>query len=999
MAADSKQNLKQLRVDNWAVFFLQRLQLLFAKGDCCDLTLKFVSGQELKVHRLVLSTSTSFFESMESNGNVINLPESLPYSVVQPIINFLYSGRLEFKAELHSQLLAIAKIMKLAILARILVAQKNDNGVGDHISSAGKIVDIKKVQFKTPSPNKTPSSSSSYVNIIAGKKLPIWKKRTVPYKFERKPVKDEEPRPTRFEWPDEETCNNMLMTTPSFTSLSYESAPVITPSVSPRPSSPPSLPSTSLKRRVMPPVSSIPDKIFKSEGNTPSSDNEPKNIDNTMSENTNVSDDDDDDDGHFETIHTYGDSDDDTDDIPPETETPVSSLKPILKPMSDTPIQTPSKKVRFSFAPEDKENKDEKTPENVETPQKKGSDKQDITNHAKIIQEVLKKYPDLVKNNKNIKLKITAPGSTSKQNTITIDTKKRTVQSKSSYIVLKSTVKNDPVTPSSSENIEKATSATTLMEKTKGPWKCETCMTGNEPLKFDSYYEFRKHLQETHSEKADSKICEYCGYKASKRNLHLYHLYTKHGVDPPKNVKFPKCTQCSYIALSESLLVKHLNSHQIAKDLTCQVCNTTFRTYSSLHVHSLSCKPNSEVRSYPCPSCKKIFKTNVSLNAHVKVCTVSEKENDEGGGGGPQSSNDVIEVPIIETVGMNKGEHALVQIPSGIILTETPNVALLPSSESEALNNVASSIATSIGLTVAIPQEHQQAVILLDSNSQFFLQGNESVVVSNENDVEEYIVPELLRDEMGQIYTTQNVPYTVSSTGVITCPVMSIQSTNEIDKNKEVESNGSSTTLNLNSGDHNYADGELKDSNALNSQTTLLESPETHLESSNTRVEIKDSQAEDIIVAQLEKALQSPEPSSDILEDSALEASAIEDTSIEDTPIEDTPAVEESTVEDTSLNNHTEMESTETTECKTNDDPESTKSADNLVSIPEASNIADDGEVKEEALKETSLTNIETNESDKAISLVRDWGFDNEEDTEDDIEDSEIRPSRPTVDF
>lgn len=49
MATDSKQNLKQLRVDNWAVFFLQRLQLLFAKGDCCDLTLKFVSGQELKV--------------------------------------------------------------------------------------------------------------------------------------------------------------------------------------------------------------------------------------------------------------------------------------------------------------------------------------------------------------------------------------------------------------------------------------------------------------------------------------------------------------------------------------------------------------------------------------------------------------------------------------------------------------------------------------------------------------------------------------------------------------------------------------------------------------------------------------------------------------------------------------------------------------------------------------------------------------------------------------
>uniref|UniRef100_T1HKZ9 Uncharacterized protein n=1 Tax=Rhodnius prolixus TaxID=13249 RepID=T1HKZ9_RHOPR len=991
MATDSKQNLKQLRVDNWAVFFLQRLQLLFAKGDCCDLTLKFVSGQELKVHRLVLSTSTSFFESMESNGNIINLPESLPYSVVQPIINFLYSGRLEFKAELHSQLLAIAKIMKLAILARILIAQKNENGVGDHLSPSSKVVDIKKVQIKTPSPNKT-STSSSYVNIIAGKN-----------------VKDEEPGPTRFEWPDEESCNNMLMATPSFTSLSYESAPVITPSTPPRPSSPPSLPPTSLKRRVMPPVSSIPDKIFKADGNTPSSDNELKNPDNIVSENTNVSDDDDDDDGHFETIHTYGDSDDDIEDTPSETESPVSSLKPILKPMTDTPLQTPSKKVRFSFAPEDKENKNEKTAENVETPQQKSSEKKGITNHAKIIQEVLKKYPDLVKNNKNIKLKITAPSSASKQNTVTPDTKKRSVQSKSSYIVLKSTVKNEAVTPSSSESTEKPPGTTPLMEKIKGPWKCETCVNGNDPLKFESYYEFRKHLQETHSEKGDSKICEYCGYKASKRNLHLYHLYTKHGVDPPKNVKFPKCTQCSYIALSESLLVKHLNSHQIAKDLTCQLCNTTFRTYSSLHVHSLTCKPNSEVRSYPCPNCKKIFKTNVSLNAHVKVCTVNQKDADDGGGGS-QSNNDVIEVPIIETVEMSKGEHALVQIPSGIILTETPNVALLPSSESEALNNVASSIATSIGLTVAIPQEHQQAVILLDGNSQFFLQGNESVVVSHENDVEEYIVPELLRDEMGQIYTTQNVPYTVSSTGVITCPVMSIQSTNEMDKGKESES--SSTTL-ISAGDHNYADGELKDRSDLNIQTSILGSPESHLESSNTRVEIKDSHAEDI-VAELEKALQSPEPPSDTLEDNTVEATSISNTCIEDPTVEHNPDVEhiepvqcapsdEGSAVDISLNSHSEIMSSETSESKTNVELMLSRESESNVSLSETTNIESDRgpeEVKTDSpLKKTTLIDIETNESDKAISLVRDWGFDNEEDTEDDVEDSEIKPSRPTVDF
>ncbi|KAK9507049.1 hypothetical protein O3M35_008875 [Rhynocoris fuscipes] len=1168
MAADSKQNLKQLRVDNWAVFFLQRLQLLFAKGDQCDLTLKFVTGQELKVHRLVLSTSTSFFESLECKGNVIQLPESLPYNVVQPIINFLYSGRLEFKAELYAELLAIAKIMKLAILARILIAQKNENGIGD--KSSGKLLDVKKFQNKT-TPVKTPTANqASYVNILAGKKLPIWKKRTVPYKIERKPMKIEEPKPTRFEWPDEQSCNNFMMASPSFTSLSYESAPVISPPAPPPSSSPVPHTSTPLKRRVVPPINDIPDKIFKADGNATVllTTDERKPEDGTSV--TNVSDDDDDDDGHFETIHTYGDSDDDFD-TPMETDTPVSSsLKPILKPMTETPLTTPSKKVRFSFTPEDKENKIVKATDNVETPPAKSVEKiTDISKKTeKIIQEVLKKYPDLVKNNKNIKLKITAPGSP-QQNTIMIDTKKRIVPGKSSYIVLKPAGKTDPLNSSSNEDSEKQTKTSTsnTADTSKGPWKCESCVSGKNPLKFESFVEFRKHMQEKHLEKVDSRACEFCGYKATKRNLHLYHLYTKHGVDPPKNVKFPKCSQCSYIALSESLLIKHLNTHQQAKDLTCLVCNTTFRTHSSLHLHSLSCKPNIGARSYPCQNCDKIFKTNVSLNAHTKVCSSNKVDEDEGGGGGDsvdggggggsaETTDNVIEVPIIETVDMDKGEHALVQIPSGIILTENPNVALIPTSESETLNNVASDITTSIGLTVAIPQDHQQAVILLDGNSQFFLQSNESVVVSNESDVEEYIVPELLRDEMGQIYTTQNVPYTVTSTGVIACPVLPIQQNkNEVSKDKGKD--------NRTVSDRNktFSDGELMDTSEDNNRESFLDSAETHLESSNTRVEIKDSQdhQSEILddVVQLQKVLQSPEPSESIEEihlnvndnsemeveksqsnivksftsdnevekltgelnieqqnqdETNVEQQKRQDTNLEEQNQEESNVgeqnKEESNVEEPKqhetkeLNkeesskevvndeesvvqevnhaeskedesNHEELNEVEVKEEETNieesiqeklnveekgqnelnveelnhnelnveqneeesnvEEPNEEESnmeelneeESNMVELnQEELNVeevnqdesneeelnqekSNDDEPLEEELKETNsdvneeqhVEIDERNERDKAISLVRDWGFDNEEDTDDDSEDPDSRPSRPTMDF
>lgn len=40
---------KQVRVDNWGVFLLQRLQTFFNKTDYCDLTLQFEGNVQLKV--------------------------------------------------------------------------------------------------------------------------------------------------------------------------------------------------------------------------------------------------------------------------------------------------------------------------------------------------------------------------------------------------------------------------------------------------------------------------------------------------------------------------------------------------------------------------------------------------------------------------------------------------------------------------------------------------------------------------------------------------------------------------------------------------------------------------------------------------------------------------------------------------------------------------------------------------------------------------------------
>ncbi|KAF6208574.1 hypothetical protein GE061_017032 [Apolygus lucorum] len=958
MAADSKQNIKTLRVDNWAVFFLQRLQLMFAKGDGCDLTLKFHTGQELKVHRLVLITCTTFFENMQKDGDVVSMPEDLPYSAVQPIINFLYSGKLEFKSELHAQLLNISKNLNIGILAKLLVTQKNDNGLGALSVVKTEGGGSKKLPQRTFLATRIGPSSGG--GALGGRKLPIWRQRAFPlFRPDRnRIVKDEEPRPMRFEWPEgKEPTDSLLLTSPSFTPLSYKSEPVFTPMNPPMLSSsqfeesPPSLPQSSLKRRATP-STVIPDKLFKDERSDRLSQAEIK-----KEAPADPADFSDDDDGHFETIHSYGDSDEEEVPKPPQDVNPpvvhppptmstqsyvsparlrpaitqpstpvqqgivgdqfvplaestpavvppplVITPKPILKPNSEPPVaQSPAKKVRFSLDGDEErliskqlesqteilkqttkelETLSEITYESqtaeelppasssaqvppstsaqtvvqkeitvtasdvvpvqqttvaapsVQPPQttnsnvskaatmqtysknsirkteKKGITPAESANHAKIIAEVLKKYPDLVKNNKNIRLKISAPGNANITNTLTLDTKNSAGKA---YVVVKSSVKTEKeasptfknaVPPSSSRppTTFQPTQQINSASSGSGPWSCSPCGKDGAPLKFGSYYEYRRHFVEVHNEKFDSRTCEHCGYKTSKRNLYLYHMFTKHSVAPPKNVNFPKCDQCGYIALSEGLLQKHVATHKTVKDWPCNRCEVVFKSYSSLQFHSSTCKGmESEVRlSTTCPFCSATFRTSAVLTSHLKVCpantsVIQRNEVTAGNSVGdiyddtgprPEQAVEMIEVPLMDADGLGgKGEHTYVQLPSGLILTDNPNVHLLPAGDGEELHG--NNMGAPIGITMALPQD--QHVILLDANSEFFVQGNDSIVVSRLNsNTDEYIVPEVLEDGMQQIYSTQGLNYSVATAAgnMIACPVVPMQSSAQLDKHE-----------------------------------------------------------------------------------------------------------------------------------------------------------------------------------------------------------------------
>lgn len=357
-------------------------------------------------------------------------------------------------------------------------------------------------------------------------------------------------------------------------------------------------------------------------------------------------------------------------------------------------------------------------------------------NHAKIISEVLKKYPHLVKNNKNIKLKILQKGnspvtvsaitkdpttiSTSKQQAAAKQSKAVTVQAKmpakSEVTVSK---KSTTATPSAS-NIATSTPAATKpaassqpgqpkkidsrtmhaliakgAENMTGPWLCLECGVDGRPISIPTYRSFRRHLINIHKQKIDPRICEHCGHRANKRNDLHYHILIKHNIKPPNDLQFPKCGLCTFIALDQTALRKHKEEdHQSQGQQHCIYCNKTFQKEIQLYSHMRSNHKqraqedgvmdftDEEDNTYE-DDADKYVPNNAQA---VTVATTTANES---------------KIKVLSNITLPaKGQFIIdSQGPGNVLVaTSTENIALEPSSEAEAMSNVASGIATSLAV-------------------------------------------------------------------------------------------------------------------------------------------------------------------------------------------------------------------------------------------------------------------------------------------------------------
>lgn len=352
--------------------------------------------------------------------------------------------------------------------------------------------------------------------------------------------------------------------------------------------------------------------------------------------------------------------------------------------------------------------------------------------HAKIISEVLKKYPHLVKNNKNIKLKIMQKGNQQvkvaaiqneasakqppKPPVATMKTATRSQQAaaaaaaaattttKKAISVAQPTIVKEVSTPvaasaSQPKKIDSRTMHALIAkgaENMTGPWLCLECGVNGRPISIPSYRGFRRHLVAVHKQQIDKRLCEHCGWRSAKRNDLHYHMLTKHSIKAPADLHFPKCALCDYVAIDLQALRKHKQEdHQAqSSQQVCIYCNKTFSKEIYLYAHMRdNHKERAQEDGVMDFSDEEMYEDDADkyVPNHPEASTSTANT----------SSGADNKIKILSNIALpSKSPFVLdaVANASNIITSTADNINLEPSSEAEGLSNVASGIATSLAV-------------------------------------------------------------------------------------------------------------------------------------------------------------------------------------------------------------------------------------------------------------------------------------------------------------
>lgn len=609
------------------------------------------------------------------------MPSDLQADVIVPIVNFMYTGTLEFHYSMYEKLLKTSREMNMTVLSKLLEAHRQTSAVPKTPQpvllnkNAAAVRTPPKVFTQKPLPTKTViyKQGQTIIKHVSPSKPNIPEPIQIVTRFQDKNTSS---RPSRFIVPDEIVPDSEG----SFETISYESKPLQTASQLKREDE--NSPFESLRRGYTnkraatqstssqsPPVKKPNLDDIKAEAEAQSQRNEL--LDDPKEDQFFDGDDDDDDPDYdagkfhikifnyylikFKFIDQYFDDDGSDDDMTKNNQNKSSPGSTVIK-------QT-TKQITVSDC----------SGGNID--------------HAKILGEVLKKYPNLVKNPKNIKLKIMQKPSPNnpQQPTAIVRVIK---QDGSNKIITASPNVVRPAAPSASSQPKKIDAKTMHeliklgAENMKGPWLCLDCGSGGRPISIPTYKKFRSHLINIHKQKIDPRICEHCGLKPPRRIELIQHQLIAHNINPPADVQLFRCTakSCIFVTQKEELLMKHKREVHKEFQQKCKYCAKVFNKEFLLHAHMRAVH-------------RHMAKTDGTMDFS------EDEEYDPSGANSSNTSDKKNKIEILSNIEIPASEALIVE--GGTI------VAQQPSSEAEALTNVASGIATSLALVDNVVMDDQ----------------------------------------------------------------------------------------------------------------------------------------------------------------------------------------------------------------------------------------------------------------------------------------------------
>ncbi|KAH8295398.1 hypothetical protein KR018_010640 [Drosophila ironensis] len=607
--------VKSVKVDNWGVFFLQKLQNFFNKTDYCDLTLQFRDNSQLKVHRLVLSACTDYFNVLEQTCDIVDdaliMPNEFQADVVVPIVNFMYTGTLEFELKMYGKLLRTAKEMNMTVLLKLLEAHRRTM---ENVNRQQRPPSPKGIRRRTIGQANNSGTPQQRVLGPSPQNRGTGNAASTVRPAQRGPA-----------------GHPLYRNSGGINNRSQHGETTITKQEPTSPFEQLRKGYNNNKRPAQPTLLSPPSKKPSLE--------EVKEFAEQQRMRKQIAaeygDQDADYDGGmmlYDDIHA---GDDDDDDLPPQ---PSTSKQQQQAGATASPQGTQTQLEHGTTTIILKQDSPSQTPTIIV----KDSSNAKL-NHTKIIAEVLRQYPHIVKGHKNIKLKImpstpqassasasaekAAPaavkrGSPAPPAAAATPTSTTSAAHKKLHVSFKAD-KSAPQITSQQKTAgaqQKATTSTGASQaaapnsagstagaqkrridsktmhaliaqgagNTTGPWLCLRCGVNGRPISIPSYRGFRRHLINTHRESIDPALCEHCGWRSgNNRELH-FHMYTEHQI---KSVlyTFAECALCNQSYLNKTELEAHINeAHTDDNKQQCIYCNKVFEQELQLYRHMKS---------------------------------------------------------------------------------------------------------------------------------------------------------------------------------------------------------------------------------------------------------------------------------------------------------------------------------------------------------------------------------------------------------------------------